>query len=207
MSTPIAPAHRDPAMLRPQPRREGADHWTTPRCLVEALLTHVLPTTPDGVIWEPACGADHLADAMRSAGRTVLSTDIDDVFSTDFLAHPMPLDRVAAIITNSPYGPRLTPFIKRGLQYLDAGKAEQLTLLLRFDHLSAKQRASLLNRATSIVYCCWRPRWLPVDDDSKGPRFSFAWISWQANWAGKPRIIFVTRDEASKGPRARRVQQ
>jgi hypothetical protein len=198
--------HKDPAMMRPQPKRDGADSWATPTCLTEALLTHVLPTTPDGIIWEPAAGNDHLANAMRSAGRIVLSTDIDDVFGTDFLTHPMPLDHVAAIITNSPYGRRLTPFIQRGLQHLDAGKAEQLTLLLRFDHLSSKRRVPLLNRAALFVYCCWRPHWLPLSEDSKAPRFSFVWVTWRAGWNGRPEIVFV-RDEPQPRSRQARVLQ
>ena len=44
------------AALRPQPKREGPDHWATPDCLTAALVTHILPDLPPAPVWEPAAG-------------------------------------------------------------------------------------------------------------------------------------------------------
>jgi hypothetical protein len=63
---------RDPAALRAQPARDGADFWPTPRCLSDALVRRVLPSLPPGPVWESAAGDGVLVDAMRVAGRDVL---------------------------------------------------------------------------------------------------------------------------------------
>ena len=57
----------DPCARRPQPRREGADLWTTPPCLIRALGEYVLPGLPEGPVWEPASGDGQLAAAIRRA--------------------------------------------------------------------------------------------------------------------------------------------
>jgi hypothetical protein len=67
---------RADAALRPQPKRQGPDFWSTPECLLNALITEILPTLPAGIIWEPACGDGRLAEALRQFGRHVVATDL-----------------------------------------------------------------------------------------------------------------------------------
>jgi hypothetical protein len=171
MNLPLLPRRGGmDAALRPQPTRTGRDVWPTPACLIDALVAHVLPGLPaEGPIWEPAAGDGRLANALRRAGRMVVETDIADL---DFLTEPPPCGHLAAVCTNPPFN-QLDGFIDRGLALLDGGVAESLVQLLRWDHLTAKGRATALNRAAAIDLCSWRPRWIP--DSTTGPRWSFAW--------------------------------
>ena len=44
-------------MMRPQPRRDGDDVWSTPACLCVTLRIHVLPLLPPGRTWNPPMAA------------------------------------------------------------------------------------------------------------------------------------------------------
>jgi hypothetical protein len=178
---------RDPAALRPQPDRDGADWWPTPPCLTAALVRFVLPEVP-GAIWESAAGDGRLAAAMRDAGRDVLATDLlprgDGVRQCDFLHDDLPLEACCrAIVTNGPFR-ELDRFLTRGLQLLDRGAASALVLLLRSDAVSADCRADALNRASAEFCCSWRPVWLPGTQG--GGRWSNSWIVWHAGQHGPP---------------------
>jgi hypothetical protein len=52
----LAAVSRDRPSLRPTPRRTGSDFWRTEPDLAAALIQHVLPTLPEGTIWECAAG-------------------------------------------------------------------------------------------------------------------------------------------------------
>jgi hypothetical protein len=71
------PFSRDPASLRPQPRRNGADFWPTPSCLIGALTGRVVPILPQAPIWECAAGDGRLSLALRAAGYRVVASDIE----------------------------------------------------------------------------------------------------------------------------------
>ena len=69
----------DPAALRPQPARDGADFWPTPLCLSDALVRYALPSLhslPPSPVWECAAGDGRLVAALRAAGRTVFASDL-----------------------------------------------------------------------------------------------------------------------------------
>lgn len=175
---------RADAALRPQPKRDGGDSWSTPECLCTALCRDILPTLPGGPVWEPACGDGALVRAMEVAGRRVVASDL--VADNNFLANEPPPGHFAAIITNPPFN-ALDGFIRRGLALLDAGGAQALVLLLRWDHLPAQCRAPLWGRASAVHVCTWRPRWIP--GSTTGPRWNFAWIVWRAGCSGPPRLL------------------
>jgi hypothetical protein len=167
----------DPALLRPQPSRRGQEErWDTPPCLRQALVQHVLPDLPQAPIWEPAAGSGELAQDLRSAGRAVTETDLfNEGRPVDFL-RSVPRSRIPPlVITNPPFDP-LDEWIAHVLKLLDAGHIAGAVLLLRFDHLGAACRAGVLNRATRIFICCWRPRW--IKDTKTSPRCWFEWVVW-----------------------------
>jgi hypothetical protein len=68
---------RDRAGLRPSPARNDGDFWRTTPDLAAALVGRVLPSVPDGVVWECAAGDGILLDALRDAGRVVIAADIE----------------------------------------------------------------------------------------------------------------------------------
>lgn len=186
-STGSAVRRRDPAALRPQPRRDGADNWPTPACLLGALVEHVLAELPPGPIWEPAAGDGGLARALREAGRKVVVTDLP---ALDFVIDAPPLGRFAGIVTNPPFN-ALDAFTARGLALMESGTCQALVLLHRWDHLTASSRAAIFNRAAIVDLCAWRPRWIP--GSTTAPRWSFAWVTWRADHAGPPVLNIISQ--------------
>jgi hypothetical protein len=178
--------HKDPPSLRPQSRRDGPDPWATPLCLIGALVEDVLPLLPPGVVWEPACGAGGIAEALRAAGRRVIATDAyadNPAARYDFLADAPPHGALASVISNPPFN-QIDAFTRRGLELLDAGTIASVVWLYRWDHLTAAGRTPALDRAAEIRLCTWRPRW--IAETTTGPRWSFCWITWRAGHAGPP---------------------
>jgi hypothetical protein len=175
------------AALRPEPKRPGLDVWPTPSCLAAALVRDVLPVLPEGRIWEPAAGSGVLVQAMTAAGRDVIASDAE----LDFLSGAVPPDRIASIVTNPPFNVH-SGFIQRGLQLLDDGTVAALVLLFRHDHLQSESRhpphcrLAAFRRASRVVICPWRPRWIP--DTTEAPRWSFSWVTWLRDAAG-PTVI------------------
>jgi hypothetical protein len=177
---------RDPASLRPQPKRSGADYWPTPPCLTRALIEHVLPDLPLAPLWECAAGDGRLASAMRAAGHSVVASDIEprhvDVEQLDFLHNPPP--QAGLIATTNPPFNTINRFLARGLQLLDCGAVSGVILLVRCDALTAASRANAFNRACGIWICCWRPVW--VEGTKGNGRWSNAWVSWVPDHRGPP---------------------
>ena len=181
--------YRQDAALRPQPKRKGPDVWPTPATLIDALIRHVLPTLPGGIIWECASGDGRLAGAMRQAGRKVITSDIRDHGRSDFLRDDPPLPgHFAAVCTNPPFN-SLDAFITRGLHFLDCGRCQALVLLVRDDALMAGGRVDVLNRAALSFGCNWRARWIP--ESTGQPRWAFTWVVWRADHQGPPVALRV----------------
>jgi hypothetical protein len=209
---PHAARSRDPASLRPQPRRDGHDFWATPHCLINALIKHVLPKLPAAAIWECAAGDGRLAQAMRAAGYTVLASDIEPraegIERRDFLSGESPPGGLI-VVTNPPFN-AIDRFLAGGLQLLDDGLIAGLVLLVRYDTLTASSRADAFNRAAGILTCCWRPVWI---EGTKGNgRWSNAWVWWLPHYPGPPaarwlrpahtqRQITLSFDESAAGAR------
>jgi hypothetical protein len=175
---------RDPASLRPQPKRSGYDFWATPPCLTEALTEAVLPSLRKRPIWEFAAGDGRLAKGLRGAGYTVIASDIEPrgegIKSSDFLTDEPPQAGLVAA-TNPPFN-QLNHFLARGLHLLDSRRIAGLVLLVRCDALTTATRADAFNRATGILTCCWRPVWI---EGSKGNgRWSNAWVWWLPDHPG-----------------------
>jgi hypothetical protein len=191
----------DPSAYRPQPGRDGVDHWRTPACMIRALTRFVLPVASDAgrlSIWEPGAGEGAIADALDGEGWPVVATDLAprraDIGRLDFLHEaPPPATRDAVLCTNPPFrDPLLNQFIVRGLALLDQGSLQRAVLLLRIDHLAAAGRVAVFNRAAAIWICCWRPRWI-LGSTGNG-RWSFAWVRWNRDNSGPPVTRFLTAD-------------
>jgi hypothetical protein len=177
----------DPNALRPQPSRAGErDDWPTPDSLLTALVQHVLPALPGGLLWEPAIGPGAvLASALRAAGRAVVASPIGE----DFLTTTRAPSGCVGVTTNPPFN-ILTEFSQHAVDLLDAGQLQSVTLLWRCDHPGAAERAALWNRAAHVLNCCWRPRWIPNTQVS--PRFWFLWITWLRDHTGGPIARAIT---------------
>ena len=195
------PRSRDPASLRPQPKRDGPDFWPTPACLITALLRHVLPTLPRGRVWEFAAGDGRLVEPMRGAGREVIATDLHPVGPgigcCDFLHDPPPPETCGAVaVTNPPYERKtLNRFIAHGFALLDCGAITAFVLLLRLDKIMAEERVPAFNRAAALWHCSWRPIWIP---GTKGNgRWSNVWCCWRRDYQGPPLTRFLQPEDVS----------
>ena len=180
---------RDPASLRPQPRRTGHDFWPTPACLTWALIHHVLRSLPSlqpMLVWECAAGDGRLAQDLRADGYTVLASDIapraGGIELRDFLSDEPPSPGTVAV-TNPPFN-KINKFIARGLQLLDRRQLAGFVLLVRWDALTAANRADAFNRAAAVWVCCWRPVW--IEGTAGNGRWSNAWIVWLPDHPGPP---------------------
>lgn len=90
--------------------RKANDLYETEAWATRALLRH-LPVQPGSTVWEPAAGNHKIADVLRDAGFSVITSDITTYdrrhdATVDFLekrfSYKNPLHD--AIITNPPYG-------------------------------------------------------------------------------------------------------
>jgi hypothetical protein len=175
--------HHTDAAMRPQPRRDGPDDWTTPADLCAVLVEHVLPLLPQGPIWDCCPGAGALVNEMEVADRKVIATH------SNFMTTPPP-DTARILVGNPPYN-QLNKFTDRSLLLLDTGQLDAVAWLWRWDHIPTQLRASWVNRAMAVHCCSWRPRWIPGSTTS--PRFTFAWITWRTGFDGPPRLIALRR--------------
>lgn len=183
---------RDPASLRPQPKRDPRELWATPPCLRRAAIAHVLPYLPPGPIWECAAGDGRFAEDMRAAGRVVFASDIEPrgegIQRLNFLHDEPPQPRPIAV-THSPFGKHLTLFITRGLRLLDQGCIGGLVLLVRHDALMAQERVDAFNRAASVLHCNWRAVW--IEGSSGNPRWTCSWLTWLPRHAGPTAVRWL----------------
>jgi hypothetical protein len=155
------------------------------------LTDFVLPELNNKLIWECCAGDGRLAQAMRTAGYTVLASDIKPrgagIARRDFLLDEPPQVGLVSV-TNPPYNHKLL-FLARGLQLLDRGAIAGLVFLIRWDAFMAAELADVFNRAAQVLTCCWRPVWIA---GSKGNgRWSNAWVCWLPDHRGPPAIRWL----------------
>jgi hypothetical protein len=178
------------AALRPQPKRDGPDNWSTPDCLTAALVTYILPSLPKAPIWEPAAGDGALVRAIEATGHPVFAGDIGA--GQDFLrASPPPFCQ--SLVTNPPFN-QLDRFLARAVSLVDTQDNSLIAavLLLRWDALTAMVRTPLLRRAHQIHVCNWRPRW--IADSTTSPRWSFCWVIWRRGCSGPPSMYWIDKE-------------
>jgi hypothetical protein len=180
--------NKDLPARRPTPKRTDLDFWPTPPELQTALVRHVLPLLPEGLIWEPAAGDGALVDALVAASRRVIASDIAPqragIKRLDFLKDdPPPATRGAIAVTNPAFN-IIDSFTQRALQLLDSGHLKAVVLLYRADKVNTQDRISVINRAAFEVTVTARTTWIPGSKES--PRWWFGWIVWLAGKAGPP---------------------
>ena len=132
------------------------DLYPTPAWVVtDALAEHV--DLADMRVWEPACGTGQMSEALKAAGASVYSSDVEDYGYVgldavlDFVARQHPnTPRFSAIVTNPPFGNRgslAEQFIAVGLQQI--AEYGFMALLLPADFEFGKDADALL---------CFAPR-------------------------------------------------
>lgn len=161
--------------------------WAT-RALVEAvLIPHVLNDGGWlGNVWEPCCGAGHMATVLREYAPAVFASDVHDWGfgdrrDLDFtFAAPVdaPFDNVDWIVTNPPFV-LAERILDRALSIARAGVA----LLLRLQWLEGEERFRLIfdtPRRPNLV-CPFVERVAMIEgvwDPEASSATAYAWFVW-----------------------------
>jgi hypothetical protein len=171
------------------------DLYQTPPVAVQTLLrVEKLPPC----IWEPACGPGAIVSVLRSAGHTVVATDLIDYrcpeqqSGVDFLLEQKPPNGVSAIVSNAPY--KLgADFVRRALALVP-----ETFLLLRIDFYSSMSRADIFDDGSGFRGIHVFANRLPAmhREDWTGPRVSspvtYGWFCWSRGYTGRPFANRVT---------------
>jgi hypothetical protein len=171
----------------------GLDLYETPSVAVEALLrVEQLPHH----IWEPACGRGAIVNVLRSAGHSVVATDIADYglpitppgyWGRDFLLEPDAPEGTECILTNPPFQ-HAEEFVAHALEL-----SPLVIMLLRLAFLESERRCHILEDRGLARIHVFRKR-LPMmhRDGWEGRKansgMAFAWFVWDCVHRG-PTVI------------------
>lgn len=188
-----------PEQRAPQDGRDPLDYDPTPPEPTLAFLAREGARIREltDVIWEPAVGGGHMAQAMCRAGFRVYGSDIvDRGYPGTVIRDFRSFDRLQApaIITNPPYN--LISARDGNGQWLrhalDLG-APYVAFLLNWDWPAAKGLGALLaQHPISRAYLC---RWKIDFRGGGSPPQRNGWFVWDAGWPHETAFRFLDRDE------------
>ena len=136
-------------------------------------------------IWEPACGAGHMANVLAANGYDVKATDlIDRGFGTggiDFLAQTEKWD--GDIITNPPYK-FAAEFVEKALELVADGA--KVAMFLKLTFLEGKTRRAMFNSTPPLrVWVSSSRLQCGINGDFCGTSATaYAWFVWQKGYKG-----------------------
>lgn len=156
----------------------------------------------DGVedVWEPACGAGHLVKAIEAMGISVFATDLYnrgcgatgvDFLTDDACASMCDAD---AIVTNPPYNKALE-FCERAVSLVP-----KVAMLLKLTFLEGQKRQAFFKaHPPRYVAVCVNRVQCAINGDpemfAKSSAACYAWFIWEADYKGKPEILWITKEE------------
>jgi hypothetical protein len=169
--------------------RKGLDVYPTPPEVTRALVRSVPP--PPGLLWEPACGAGHMARVLAQEGWDVASTDLRrtgyGTAGVDFLKTPMPAGCVG-IVTNPPF--KLAPeFVAKATR-----ECGYVALLLKatFWHAAGRRALYAEHPPSAILPLTWRPAFLAAERGNS-PMMDVIWAVWSDQLGPKQRYGLLPR--------------
>jgi hypothetical protein len=178
----------------------GDDLYETPAVVTAALLK-VEPL--DHRIWEPAAGKGAIVDVLRTAGRTVLATDLVDYgvpgqeSGRDFLLEHRAPPGIETIVSNPPYK-LADEFVAHALEL-----CPRVVMLLRLAFLESIRRTPILDSGRLARVHLFKRRCPMMHRDGwSGPKITsamaFAWFVWDRDHNGPTilnRIDWQTEEE------------
>jgi len=156
--------------------RNATDYYPTPENVTLALANRL--QLKGVTVWEPACGAGHMARALQQCGAHVVASELHHqgygIGGVDFLSADPPAD-CEWIITNPPF--RLAEqFIERCIQH-----KKNFAMLLKSQYWHSARRRELFesHRPSCVLPLTWRP---DFHFGSKGgsPTMDVAWTVWRS---------------------------
>lgn len=152
-------------------KRSTSDFYPTPPEVTYALLDF-LKIEKNVKIWECACGAGHMLNAIREAGYDVIGTDL--LFGQDYLTADTP-ENVGYIITNPPFS-KAEDFIRKSLE-----RGLPFAFLLKAQFWHARRRYSLFFERPPawVLPLTWRPDFLFGTRGGGSPLMDVMWCVWE----------------------------
>ena len=181
--------------------RESDDYYATDPIAVDKLLT---VEQPNNRIWECACGAGHLSEALRTCGYKVYSTDIRDRGyehfdgELDFLTvQDAPFEGYYFdILTNPPYR-YAKEFVLKALDLLPNGCRCYMFLKLTFLEGKARYEELFKNYPPCGIYVfservlCAKNGEFERMRESGGSCVAFAWFVWEKGYKGETTVGWI----------------
>lgn len=166
-------------------KRNSSDFYPTPPDVTIALLDF-LGIPKDQKIWEPACGENHMVNAIKKCGYDAIGTDIRT--GTDFMTADTPVG-IDWIITNPPFS-RSEAFIMRCIEI-----GLPFALLLKSQYWHAKRRLNLFRGFPPkyILPLSWRPDFLFKERGGGSPLMDVMWCVWDPGFNGVPSYVVLDR--------------
>jgi hypothetical protein len=203
----------------PQHARRTRDHYVTPPDVARALpiglaLAGLELPVP---IYDPCCGEGALLDALGLpafgsdlypndyASRLNFSTTPVDARNPRALAEAIGCAR--SIVCNPAYGNQAAAIVDAGVDLVRNGTIDLAAYLTPLPWIAAGSRVELMNSATLVITCNWRPLW--IEGTKGGGKMNSCWIVWTRERTRFPLNLFVSRSQAfftsTSKPAARRV--
>lgn len=175
----------------PTHERETHDYYATEPKAAELLLG-VEPELND--IWEPACGAGHLAKVFARHNRLTAASDlIDRGYGTpnvDFLKSYAPHN--GDIVTNPPFRYALE-FVQKALELIPGGR--KVAMFLRIQFLEGKARRKFFDVCPpKVVYVATSRIKCAMNGDFEamtGSAALYAWFVWEKGWNGETVVRWI----------------
>jgi len=163
-------------------KRNAGDYYPTPEDATIALLQSPAARLFKGkTIWEPACGAGHMARVFESCGITTVSSDIEKVCYGAGEINFLNAEKRAAdfIITNPPFSIS-EQFITK---CIDLGG--DFALLLKSQYWHAKRRYEVFKAFSPeyVMPLTWRPDFLFQTRGGGSPLMDVIWCVWGSSTA------------------------
>lgn len=172
--------------------RENDDYYATEPKAAELLL-EVEPKLNN--IWECACGAGHLAEVFRKAGKLNLATDIvnrgygDGI--RDFLDENI-IGYVGDIVTNPPYK-HAEKFVTKALEIVPDGC--KVCMFLKILFLESKSRKKLFKKyPPKVIYVSSSRITCAKNGDFESypsSALAYAWYVWEKGFNGETVIKWI----------------
>ena len=173
--------------------RVDNDFYATPPESTIALLEREVF---EGVVLEPACGAGHISEVLKSYGYETISTDLVDrdygVGGVDFLNTEF--KKVDNVVTNPPFK-YAKEFIEKALEVSN----KKVAMFCKIQLLEGVSRQEMfMNTPLKTVYVFSKRQTpfrngSPVDENGKkwSSTMCFAWFVWEHGYEGKPTIEWL----------------
>ena len=170
-------------------KRKPQDAYPTPPWCIQVLAPELKKLALH--VWDPARGSGRMVRALQSEGFKAGGS------SHDFFKIKALPERVTAIVTNPPYGPRGTTAVKFIEHALELPDIDTVCMLLTIDFDSAKTRQHVFGdcrRFAMKLVLLDRISWWETDVT---PSQNHAWFIWSKNKFRWPVIKYAERPKCT----------